>query len=82
MEIARPSFGSTASFEMPSTLSTTLSPNGLHLLPVPLQSLVSYGVQSETVRQLTEMKGYLWRHVSTVTSDLVARVIAVVAVGV
>ena len=31
---------------------------------VPFPNLVNFGVQAETVRQLTEMKAYLWRHVS------------------
>lgn len=35
-----------------------------HMVPVHFPSLVNYGVQAETVRQLTEMKAYLWRHVS------------------
>jgi hypothetical protein len=70
MEALRSTFGSTVGpFEMPSQLSSTLSPNGLHLVPVPLQSLVGYGVQTETVRQLTEMKGYLWRHVRFFSID-------------
>jgi hypothetical protein len=30
---------------------------------VPFPNLVNYGVQPETVRQLSEMKAYLWRHV-------------------
>jgi hypothetical protein len=37
----------------------------MHLVQVPFPTLVNYGVQAETVRQLTEMKGYLWRHVSS-----------------
>lgn len=36
--------------------------SSVHFVPVPFPSLVNYGVQSETVRQLTEMKAYLWRH--------------------
>lgn len=35
-----------------------------HMATVPFPTLVNYGVQPETVRQLTEMKMYLWRHVS------------------
>lgn len=34
-----------------------------HMATVPFPTLVNYGVQPETVRQLTEMKMYLWRHV-------------------
>lgn len=33
-----------------------------HPQPVPFPSLTTFGVQPETVRQLTEMKAYLWRH--------------------
>lgn len=36
----------------------------VHMVPVPFPNLVNYGVQAETVRQLTEMKAYLWRHFS------------------
>ncbi len=36
------------------------------MVPVPFPNLVNYGVQAETVRQLTEMKAYLWRHVSLI----------------
>lgn len=38
--------------------------DNVHLVPVPFPTLVNFGVQGETVRQLTEMKAYLWRHVS------------------
>jgi hypothetical protein len=34
-----------------------------HMVAVPFPTLINYGVQAETVRQLTEMKAYLWRHV-------------------
>lgn len=50
----------------PSQHGGPLDPNGplLHPVSVPFPSLTSFGVQQETVRQLTEMKAYLWRHVS------------------
>lgn len=35
-----------------------------HSVQVPFPTLTNYGVQQETVRQLTDMKAYLWRHVS------------------
>lgn len=42
------------------------SSNDIHLVPVPFPTLVNYGVQPETVRQLTEMKAYLLRHVNNI----------------
>lgn len=41
----------------------------VQMVPVPFPNLVNYGVQSETVRQLTEMKAYLWRHVSLIATS-------------
>eukprot|EP01039_Chlorochromonas_danica_P002223 gene2223-2428_t len=48
----------------PNQHSGPLDANGplLHPVSVPFPSLTSFGVQQETVRQLTEMKAYLWRH--------------------
>jgi hypothetical protein len=39
-----------------------------HMVAVPFPTLINYGVQAETVRQLTEMKAYLWRHVRRKTA--------------
>lgn len=50
------------SYEPPTTPNDNNPP--MHLVQVPFPTLVNFGVQTETVRQLTEMKGYLWRHVS------------------
>jgi hypothetical protein len=41
-----------------------VAPAATHMVTVPFQNLINFGVQAETVRQLTEMKGYLWKHVS------------------
>lgn len=50
-------------FEQPATLHPP-SEVFQRAAPVPFPTLVNFGVQSETVRQLTDMKAYLWRHVS------------------
>ncbi len=63
----RPSAGygsGPSAYDAPIAPATPAVPQGAtHMVPVPFQNLVSFGVQAETVRQLTEMKGYLWRHV-------------------
>jgi hypothetical protein len=57
--------GAPTSFEPPMAQAGAVDPaTGTHMVPVPFPSLVNFGVQAETVRQLTEMKAYLWRHVS------------------
>jgi hypothetical protein len=51
---------------------TIVDPNtGTQMVPVPFPSLESFGVQRETVRQLTEMKAYLWRHVRNIFLHLI-----------
>lgn len=56
--------GAPTSFEPPMAQAGAVDPStGTHMVPVPFPSLVNFGVQAETVRQLTEMKAYLWRHV-------------------
>ena len=55
--------GAPTSFEPPMAQAGAVDPStGTHMVPVPFPSLVNFGVQAETVRQLTEMKAYLWRH--------------------
>lgn len=63
--------GAPAAFEPPMAQASAVDPStGTHMVPVPFPSLVSFGVQQETVRQLTEMKAYLWRHVRHFLSDI------------
>lgn len=53
-----------AGFDAPMAQASAVDPStGTQMVPVPFPNLVNFGVQSETVRQLTEMKAYLWRHV-------------------
>jgi hypothetical protein len=60
---AGPFPGVPASFEPPMAPAGSVDPStGTHMVAVPFPSLVNFGVQAETVRQLTEMKAYLWRH--------------------
>lgn len=57
--------GPVAPFEAPMQPATPIDPNtGTHMVSVSFPQLVNFGVQAETVRQLTDMKAYLWRHVS------------------
>lgn len=57
--------GPGAPFDAPMQQPTPVDPNtGTQMVSVPFPQLVNFGVQTETVRQLTEMKAYLWRHVS------------------
>eukprot|EP00599_Poterioochromonas_sp_BG-1_P002515 CAMPEP_0173132836 /NCGR_PEP_ID=MMETSP1105-20130129/376_1 /TAXON_ID=2985 /ORGANISM="Ochromonas sp., Strain BG-1" /LENGTH=429 /DNA_ID=CAMNT_0014044405 /DNA_START=135 /DNA_END=1427 /DNA_ORIENTATION=+ len=69
---SNPSFGG---YPNPGVDNIATSPVGIpnhvrveqpsvQMVPVPFPNLVNYGVQAETVRQLTEMKAYLWRHFS------------------
>jgi len=71
-----PGFGGQPPFEAPMQPPTPVDPNtGTHMVSVPFQQLVNFGVQAETVRQLTEMKAYLWRHFGldlTISREVVA----------
>jgi hypothetical protein len=65
MSVARagPFPGAHASFEPSLPPGGSVDPStGTHMVAVPFPTLVNFGVQAETVRQLTEMKAYLWRH--------------------
>lgn len=56
----QPGYGNgPAAYEAPAAVD----PASVHMVQVPFPTLINYGVQAETVRQLTEMKAYLWRHV-------------------
>lgn len=67
----RPSFSGPGGFEpiVAGGHPMPMDPGGAqlhHPANVPFPTLTNYGVQQETVRQLTEMKAYLWRHVRSV----------------